>query len=120
MNKSAFALIALLSAGTGCTSNSSIYHDQPLVSKVDTGMSKEQVLQIGGKPLAETERTVVPGTCFDYMFTHAGQKQPYLVSFDGAGKVDKTSFMTCAQWSHAQQKSRQPVSNMGGMGGAGY
>ncbi|MFJ4445360.1 osmotically-inducible lipoprotein OsmE [Pseudomonas sp. NPDC089422] len=121
MNKSTGALILMLSALAGCSSNSSIYHDQPLVAKVNNGMSKEQVLQIGGKPGAQSDRTVVPGTCFDYMLTKPGQKQqPYMVSFDQAGKVDKTSFMTCAEWSNAQQKSRQALPSMGGMGGSGY
>lgn len=120
MNKSTCALL-ILAALTGCSSNSSLYHDQPLVAKVTSGMSREQVLQIGGKPGAESDRTVVAGTCFDYMLTQPGQKQqPYMVSFDQAGKVDKTSFMTCAEWSNAQLKSRQALPSMGGMGGSGY
>ncbi|WP_060507138.1 osmotically-inducible lipoprotein OsmE [Pseudomonas sp. NBRC 111124] len=121
MNKSTCALMFVLSALTGCSSNSSLYHDQPLVAQVATGMSKEQVLQIGGKPGAQSDRTAVPGTCFDYILTNPGRKQqPYMVSFDQADKVDKTSFMTCAEWSNAQQKSRQALPSMGGMGGSGY
>ncbi|MEN5300902.1 osmotically-inducible lipoprotein OsmE [Pseudomonas sp. TWI628] len=121
MNKSTWAMWLVLAALAGCSSNSSLYHDQPLVAKVDTGMSKAQVLQIGGEPGAQSDRTVVPGTCFDYMLTKPGQKQqPYMVSFDQAGKVDRTSFMTCAEWSNAQQKSRQTLPGMGGMGGSGY
>ncbi|BBV96642.1 hypothetical protein STW0522PSE72_19930 [Pseudomonas monteilii] len=74
--------------------------------------------QIGGKPDAESERTVVPGTCFDYVLSKAGSRQPYSVSFDGNGKVDKTAFMTCAEWSNAQHKARLP--SMGGSSGSGY
>ena len=73
MNKSTCALMLVLAALTGCSGNLSRYHDQPLVAKVDTGMSKAQVLQIGGKPSAESDRTAVPGTCFDYMLTQPGQ-----------------------------------------------
>ncbi|WP_191832083.1 osmotically-inducible lipoprotein OsmE [Pseudomonas fluorescens] len=120
MNKAIFALVAMLSAASGCATDAYVYRDQPLVAKVETGMDKEQVQNIGGKPLSETQRTVVPGTCFDYMLTQAGKKQPYHVSFDGTGKVDHTSFMTCAEWSRAQQKSREAPSNMGGYGGSGY
>lgn len=120
MNKSTCALMLVLSALAGCSSHSSLYHDQPLVAKVATGMSKEQVLQIGGKPGAQSDRTVVPGTCFDYRLTNGAEAQPYMVSFDQADKVDKTSFMTCAEWSNAQQKSRQTLPSMGGMGGSGY
>ncbi|MDZ3992230.1 osmotically-inducible lipoprotein OsmE [Pseudomonas sp. Teo4] len=114
------ALAMVLAAAVGCSSNSSLYQDQPLVSKVAEGMNKTQVVQIGGQPQSVSERTVVPGTCFDYTLVKSGQQQAYSVSFDEAGKVDKKSFMTCAQWSHAQQKSREPLNNMGGMGGAGY
>ncbi|PSS51671.1 osmotically-inducible lipoprotein OsmE [Pseudomonas sp. BBP2017] len=120
MNKPVVALAAVLSALAGCATDAHVYRDQPLVAKVETGMDKAQVQRIGGKPLSETERTVVPGTCFDYMLTRPGEEQPYHVSFDGAGKVDHKSFMTCAQWSRAQQKSKEPPSNMGGMGGSGY
>ncbi|MGH8383524.1 osmotically-inducible lipoprotein OsmE [Pseudomonas sp.] len=120
MNKLIFVLIAALSAAGGCATASYTYRDQPLVAKVETGMSTEQVQRIGGKPLAVSERTVVPGTCFDYMLSKPGQTQPYHVSFDDTGKVDHKSFMTCAQWSHAQKKSREPPTNMGGVGGSGY
>ncbi|AYG45170.1 osmotically-inducible lipoprotein OsmE [Pseudomonas sp. Leaf58] len=120
MNLARYTLIGALTALTACSSNAARYHDQPLVAKVDTGMSKDQVMQIGGKPDAESERIVVPGTCFDYMLTQAGARQPYSVSFDGAGKVDKTAFMTCAEWSAAQRKARQPAPSMGGSSGSGY
>ncbi|MBI6944603.1 osmotically-inducible lipoprotein OsmE [Pseudomonas putida] len=120
MNTSIFPLMLALGALPGCSSTASLYHDQPLVSKVDNGMSKEQVLQIGGKPTAESERTVVPGSCFDYLLVRSGQTQPYSVSFDGNGKVDRTTLMTCAEWSAAQQKARRPSPSMGGFGGSGY
>ncbi|WP_144173045.1 osmotically-inducible lipoprotein OsmE [Pseudomonas sp. Kh13] len=118
MHKPFHALIFALIALSACSSNSALYHDQPLVAKVDTGMSKDQVVQIGGKPDAETARSVVPGTCFDYMLSKADNRQPYSVSFDGAGKVDNTAFMTCAEWSNAQRKTRLP--SMGGSSGSGY
>lgn len=116
MNKPLYALAAVLTALSGCNSNSQIYGQQPLVAKVETGMSKEQVQQIGGPPLSISDRTVEPGTCFDYKLTQAGKQQPYNVSFDGRGKVDHTSFMTCAEWSNTQQKAREPSRS----GGGGY
>ncbi|MDD2058908.1 osmotically-inducible lipoprotein OsmE [Pseudomonas sp. GD03860] len=120
MNTSAIALLALLSVATGCSTDAHVFRDQPLVAKVEPGMSQDQVQSIGGKPLSVSDRTVEPGTCFDYMLTQSGRTQPYHVSFDAAGKVDHQSFMTCAQWSHAQQKSREAPTNMGGVGGSGY
>ncbi|WP_097303805.1 osmotically-inducible lipoprotein OsmE [Pseudomonas chlororaphis] len=119
MNKALILMLTLLSATSGCTSNSHVYRNQPLVAKVETGMSQEQVRQIGGEPVSVTPRTVELGTCFDYVLTEAGHKQPFNVSFDSNGKVDHTSFLTCAEWSHAQQKARAPGSGMGDMGG-GY
>jgi osmotically inducible lipoprotein OsmE len=115
MNRPLCTLVVALAALAGCSSDS-IYADQPLVAKVRSGMNQEQVRQIGGQPLAITERTVEPGTCFDYKLSQAGQQQTYNVSFDGRGMVDHTSFMTCAEWSHAQQKAREP-SHSGGGGG---
>lgn len=115
MNRPLFTLVVALTALAGCSTNS-IYQDQPLVAKVDTGMSQEQVRQIGGQPRAVSDRTVEPGTCFDYRLTQAGHQQPYNVSFDGRGMVDHKSFMTCAEWSHMQQKAREPARS----GGGGY
>lgn len=113
-------LATLLFASAGCTTNASRYHDQPLVSRVETGMNQAQVMQIGGPPLGQSARSEGPGTCFDYQFTRANEHQPYSVSFDAAGKVEQKSFMTCAQAGQAGQRSRERASSMGGMGGSGY
>ncbi|NUU38875.1 osmotically-inducible lipoprotein OsmE [Pseudomonas sp. C2B4] len=116
MNKSLVTLATLLALLPACNSNSQIYRDQPLVAKVETGMSKEQVQQIGGPPSAINDRTVEPGTCFDYKLTQPGHQQPFNVSFDSRGKVDHTSFMTCAEWSNTQKKARESHSSGGGGG----
>ncbi len=113
MNKSLFTLAFVLAAG-GCSTEEHIYGAQPLVARVESGMSKDQVQQIGGKPDSITDRTVVPGTCFNYTLTQASQHQPYNISFDGNGKVDHKSFMTCAEWSQMQQKDREPSHSGGG------
>lgn len=116
MNRPLSTLVIALTALAGCSTDSHIFRDQPLVAKVEEGMSKEQVQQIGGPPLSITDRTVEPGTCFDYKLSKPGHQQPYNVSFDSRGKVDHTSFMTCAEWNNAQQKAREP-SRSGGGGG---
>ncbi|MBV7512618.1 MULTISPECIES: osmotically-inducible lipoprotein OsmE [unclassified Pseudomonas] len=117
MHKPLCALVVVLAASGGCSTESRVYRDQPLVAKVETGMTKDQVQQIGGQPLSITDRTVEPGTCFDYKLKQAGHQQTYNVSFDGRGKVDHKSFMTCAEWSNAQQKAREPSRSTGGGGG---
>lgn len=113
MNRPLCTLV-MLTVLSGCNSDSQVFRNQPLVAKVETGMSKEQVQQIGGPPLSITDRSIEPGTCFDYRLTRSGQQQPYNVSFDSRGKVDHTSFMTCAEWSRAQQKAREPSHSSGG------
>ncbi|MBV6824566.1 osmotically-inducible lipoprotein OsmE [Pseudomonas sp. PD9R] len=116
MYKRFYMLVSLMTLLAGCYTDSHVYRNQPLVAEVDTGMTKEQVVQIGGPPLSITERTAVPGTCFDYTFIQSGQKQPFNVSFNGQGKVDHTSFISCAQWSHIQQKARKPSHSSGSHG----
>lgn len=114
MNKPLCALVVVLAASGGCSTESRVYRDQPLVAKVETGMNKDQVQQIGGQPLSITDRTVEPGTCFDYKLTQTGHQQNYNVSFDGMGKVDHTSFITCAEWSRLQQKAKESSHSSGG------
>jgi osmotically inducible lipoprotein OsmE len=116
VNKRLYLLASLLMLLAACSSESRVYQNQPLVAKVETGMSKEQVQQIGGPPLSITDRIAEPGTCFDYKLVQSGKKQSFNVSFDSRGKVDHTSFMTCAEWSHVQQKARKPTRS----GGGGY
>jgi osmotically inducible lipoprotein OsmE len=109
-------VVIALMALAGCSTDAQVFRDQPLVAKVETGMSKEQVQQIGGPPLSVTDRTVEPGTCFDYKLVQPGQQKPFNVSFDSRGKVDHKSFMTCAEWSITQQKAREPSRSSGGGG----
>ncbi|MVV52292.1 osmotically-inducible lipoprotein OsmE [Pseudomonas sp. PB120] len=116
MNKPLFALMVVLSAAAGCSSESRLYGDQPLVAKVENGMTKEQVQQIGGQPVSISDREVEPGTCFDYKLIKSGHKQAFNVSFDDRGRVDHKSFMTCAEWSAVQQKAREPSRSSGGGG----
>ncbi len=52
MHKPLCALVVVLAASGGCSTESRVYRDQPLVAKVETGMSKDQVQQIGGQPLS--------------------------------------------------------------------
>ncbi|MFV3380260.1 MULTISPECIES: osmotically-inducible lipoprotein OsmE [Pseudomonas] len=118
MKTSLLALTVLLAAGSGCTTNSSLYRDSPLVSQIEPGMSKAQVLQVGGQPLSTTERPKGAGTCFDYMLAHQGQQHAYSINFNTAGTVENKSFSTCAQ--AGPQNTRKALDNMGGAGGAGY
>ncbi|MNE03902.1 Osmotically-inducible lipoprotein E precursor [compost metagenome] len=123
MSPYTLATCIVMASVAGCMSATyETYRDRPLVAQVENGMSKQDVLRIGGQPLAQSTRTAAPGTCLDYQLTQGTQQQPYFVSFDAADKVDHKDFKTCAQWSAQQQKAKQPegIGGMGGIGGSGY
>lgn len=104
MYKSIIAATCALVALTGCT-NTTVqnpvdyvtYRDQPLVKQVEDGMTRQQVLALGGTPSTVVQRTVSPGTCNNYVLTHEGHQQVYHVSFNSDGRVVHKGFMTCEQ-----------------------
>jgi osmotically inducible lipoprotein OsmE len=116
MNASVHVLVIAMVTLAGCSSDARVFRDQPLVAKVEIGMSAEQVQHIGGAPLGITPRTVEPGVCYDYKLVQPDHRQPYNVSFDSRGKVDHKGFMSCAEWSNAQRKAREPARSSSGGG----
>lgn len=116
MTKPLLATLAVLAVLTGCTTTplKQIYRDQPLVAQVKKGMSKQQVLDIGGQPVSVSKRSVNPGSCLDYLFTRNRQQQPYHVSLDAADKVDHKGFLNCAGREHADQVAKEPQQHSGG------
>jgi len=106
MNKK-IAVAAALLAGTvlgGCASvkNSTDYavgrvefRDQPLVKQVEKGMSKADVLRIGGTPSSTYTRKYRPGTCNNYVLNKDGKEQVYSIGFDSMNRVDSKDFETC-------------------------
>ncbi|KQQ54890.1 transcriptional regulator [Pseudomonas sp. Leaf127] len=104
MYKSMFAATCVLAALAGCTNSTAqnpvdfvTYRDQPLVKQVEDGMTREQVLKLGGTPSSVVERKVNPGTCNNYVLTRDGHQQVYHVSFNSDGRVVNKGFMTCEQ-----------------------
>lgn len=73
------------------------YRDEPLVKRVEEGMTQQQVLTIGGEPSSRIQRKVHPGTCNNYVMTKDGHQQVYHVSFNSDGRVTNKGFMTCEQ-----------------------
>ncbi|MFZ6044735.1 osmotically-inducible lipoprotein OsmE [Pseudomonas sp. CR3202] len=108
MKKRHFITIVAIAAVGGCIGNPLTYRDQPLVAKVEKGMSKRQVLEIAGEPAMTMTRKAQPGTCFEYLFTHKGERQPYMVSFDTHDIVDHKDFRTCAFWDEEQEDAKVP------------
>jgi osmotically inducible lipoprotein OsmE len=109
MYKKTLAVVALAALAAGCSSVKDTvdtakdrvqYREQPLVSDVKTGMTKEQVLQIGGTPSTQYTRKVKPGSCNNYVLNREGKEQVYSVGFDSAGRVDAKGFETCESADH--------------------
>lgn len=109
MLKHAFIAIGLVTAISGCASNSQnpldrvTYRGEPLVKDVKHGMSQERVLAVGGEPSSVTPRTARPGLCQEYVLYHDGHETPYFVAFDASGHVDGKGFLTCAQMEENQR-----------------
>jgi osmotically inducible lipoprotein OsmE len=117
MTKPLLTTLAILAVLTGCsTPPKQIYRDQPLVVQVKKGMSKQQVLDIGGQPVSVSKRSINPGSCLDYLFTKDGRQQAYHVSLDAADKVDHKGFVNCAGREHADQSAKERVESGGGGG----
>jgi osmotically inducible lipoprotein OsmE len=80
------------------------YRHEPLVQDVRDGMTKDEVLTIGGPPSSEVQNTVTAGTCNNYILNVDGKEQPYYVTFTSEGRVEGKGFMTCEQ--HQDNKRR--------------
>jgi len=109
MYKHTLAALAVAAATAGCSTmenpvDYATYRDEPLVQNVRDGMTKEEVLTIGGPPSAEVQNTVTAGTCNNYILNVDGNEQPYYVTFDANARVEGKGFMTCEQ--HQRNKRR--------------
>ncbi|WP_252273008.1 osmotically-inducible lipoprotein OsmE [Pseudomonas subflava] len=109
MYKQTLAVLAVAAAASGCSTMENpadyvTYNDEPLVRDVRDGMTRDEVLTIGGPPSTEVENTVTPGTCNNYILNVEGKEQPYYVTFDTNGRVDGKGFMTCED--HQDNKRR--------------
>ncbi|MCF7531852.1 osmotically-inducible lipoprotein OsmE [Pseudomonas petrae] len=104
MFKQSLAVVISMAALAGCASTTlpnpvdyATYRNEPLVKQVEEGMTKEQVLTIGGTPSTAIQRRAHPGTCNNYVLNREGHQQAYYVTFDNNGRVNSKGFMTCEQ-----------------------
>ncbi|MBD9425921.1 osmotically-inducible lipoprotein OsmE [Pseudomonas sp. PDM15] len=109
MYKHTLAILGLAAAVTGCSTmenpaDYATYRHEPLVQDVRDGMTKDEVLTIGGPPSSEVQNTVTAGTCNNYILNVDGKEQPYYVTFTSEGRVEGKGFMTCEQ--HQDNKRR--------------
>ncbi|MDE1165821.1 MAG: osmotically-inducible lipoprotein OsmE [Pseudomonas sp.] len=105
MYKRTLAALCVVASVTGCATKAEnpvdfvTYRNEPLVKQVETGMTMQQVIAIGGSPSSVVDGTAnsVHGTCNNYVLNRDGKQQAYYVSFDSGGHVDTKGFMTCEQ-----------------------
>jgi osmotically inducible lipoprotein OsmE len=109
MYKYTLAALVVAAATAGCSTmenpvDYATYRDEPLVQDVRKGMTRDEVLTIGGPPSSEVQNTVTAGTCNNYILNVDGKEQPYYVTFTDQGRVEGKGFMTCEQ--HQNNKRR--------------
>lgn len=108
MNTKNLALLLGVAVLAGCAGKNPVdrvtYRAEPLVKQVEHGMSKEQVLTLGGPPSSEFRRTAHAGTCNNYVLNHEGKEQTYYVTFNAEGRVDGKGFTTCEEHDRQQRK----------------
>jgi|SRR5690606_27498190 len=109
MYKQTLAVLAVATAAAGCSTFENptdyvTFRNEPLVAQVQDGMSREQVLTLGGPPSGEVANTTTTGICYNYVLNVDGNEQPYYVRFDGNDRVVSKGFMTCEQ--HEENRRR--------------
>lgn len=116
MYRQALLTATALALLAGCSTSSTrmqnpvnlvTYRNQPLVRDVHDGMSKAEVLRIGGPPSATQARAYKAGSCNSYILDQDGREQPYYVTFDADGKVDGTGFLSCSERDRHDQDAQQ-------------
>ena len=93
MNKSLAGILGVTVALTllaGCTAydRTKDQFTQPVVKDVKKGMSRQQVMQIAGKPSTEVTMVHARGTCQTYILGQRdGKVETYFVALDDTGHV---------------------------------
>lgn len=112
MNKNVTGLLgaaAVLTMLAGCTAydRTTDQFTQPVVKDVKKGMSRDQVMQIAGKPSSEITMIHAKGTCQTYMLGQRdGKAETYFVALDNTGHVMNSGYQTCAEYDTDPQAAK--------------
>lgn len=112
MYKQTLAALFVLTSVVGCAATPEnpvdhvTFRHEPLVKQVEDGMTKQQVLTIGGPPSTEIQRTDGAGTCNNYVLNRDGHEQVYFVTFDRNDRVEDKGFLTCEQHATNNKETR--------------
>ncbi|MCS2172655.1 osmotically-inducible lipoprotein OsmE [Scandinavium sp. TWS1a] len=112
MNKNVAGILgaaAVLTMLAGCTAydRTQDQFTQPVVKDVKKGMSRDQVLQVAGKPSSEITMAHARGTCQTYILGQRdGKAQTYFVALDDTGHVINSGYQTCAEYDTDPQTAK--------------
>ncbi|USB98212.1 osmotically-inducible lipoprotein OsmE [Klebsiella pneumoniae] len=112
MNKSLAGILGVTVALTlleGCTAydRTKDQFTQPVVKDVKKGMSRQQVMQIAGKPSTEVTMVHARGTCQTYILGQRdGKVETYFVALDETGHVMNSGYQTCAEYDTDPRNAR--------------
>ena len=109
MHKHSLALLTAAAVVSGCSTFENptdyvTFRNEPLVKQVDHGMTRDQVLTLGGPPSSEVQNSVTGGTCNNYVLNVDDVEQPYYVDFAPNDRVDSKGFMSCEQHQNNQRR----------------
>ncbi|MEW5561330.1 osmotically-inducible lipoprotein OsmE [Enterobacter asburiae] len=112
MNKNVAGILgaaAVLTMLAGCTAydRTKDQFTQPVVKDVKKGMSRDQVMQIAGKPSSEITMIHAKGTCQTYILGQRdGKTETYFVALDNTGHVMNSGYQSCDEYDTDPQAAK--------------
>lgn len=103
----AAAVLAMLA---GCTAydRTKDQFTTPVVKDIKKGMTREQVLQVAGRPSSEITMVHARGTCQTYVLDQReGKAETYFVALDDTGHVMNSGYQTCAEYDTDPQAAKK-------------
>lgn len=94
----AAAILAMLA---GCTAydRTKDQFTTPVVKDIKKGMTRQQVMQVAGRPSSEVSMIHARGTCQTYILgQREGKTETYFVALDETGHVMNSGYQTCAEY----------------------
>ncbi|WP_437891731.1 osmotically-inducible lipoprotein OsmE [Phytobacter sp. V91] len=103
----AAAILAMLA---GCTAydRTKDQFTTPVVKDIKKGMTRQQVMQVAGRPSSEVSMIHARGTCQTYILgQREGKTETYFVALDETGHVMNSGYQTCAEYDTDPQAAKK-------------
>lgn len=101
---------AVLTMLAGCTAydRTKDQFTTPVVKDIKKGMTREQVMQVAGRPSSEITMVHARGTCQTYVLgQREGKAETYFVALDDTGRVMNSGYQTCAEYDTDPQAAKK-------------